>query len=375
MSAPTAESPASKEGLSFAPLRFADLPAWGRADHRPALFAFRRSAPAIVGSAAPPSPSGLSPSDFAVAARAALGDAGEPTAHEARAFFERFFRPAAILEGGTPAPGFVTGYYEPELPASRTPTARFRVPLYGRPDDLVSVEEGESVEGLEGSARFAMAGPAGRPVAYPDRAAIEAGHLAGRGLEIAYLESPVDAFFVHVQGSARLRLPDGETMRVGYAAKNGHRFTAIGRVLVRGGELPLEGADMDGIRRWLAAHPDRTQALLRQNRSFIFFREVAVEPGAGPIGGAGVPLTPLGSLAVDASLHAYGMPVFVEAPNLVIAGAPFRRLLIAQDTGSAILGSARGDIFVGSGEEAGRIAGAIRHEARFLALLPKDARR
>ncbi len=131
---------------------------------------------------------------------------------------------------------------------------------------------------------------------------------------------------------------------------------------------------MAGIRRWLAAHPERAEALLHRNRSFIFFREVSVEPGAGPVGGMGIALTAFGSLAVDAGLHAYGMPVFVEATSLTVEGRPFERLLIAQDTGSAILGPARGDIFTGSGEAAGRIAGAIRHPARFLALLPKEAR-
>ncbi|WP_279483146.1 murein transglycosylase A [Aureimonas sp. SK2] len=372
MSASTQPEPSGAHG--FAPLGFDDLPAWGRADHRPALFAFRRSAPTILGSGAAPAAFGLRPADFAPAARAALKGGPDPTRTEARAFFEHFFRPAEILTQGAPAPGFVTGYYEPELPASRQATPRFRVPLYRRPDDLLSLEDSETAEGLEPDTRFALRDGSGRLRPYPDRAAIEGGWLKGRGLELVFLESAVDAFFVHVQGSARLALPGGETMRVGYAAKNGHRFTAIGRVLVGEGELPLEGADMAGIRRWLAAHPERAEALLHRNRSFIFFREVPVEPGAGPIGGSGVPLTPFGSLAVDAALHAYGMPVFVEAPGLAVAGAPFGRLLVAQDTGSAIVGAARGDIFTGSGDEAGEIAGTIRHSARFLALLPTGDR-
>ncbi|RIY02764.1 transglycosylase [Aureimonas flava] len=364
----------SVASLGFAPLGFDRLTHWGRADHRAALHAFRRSAPSLlrVDPAAAAGP--LRRGRFAPAARAVLEGPADPSRTEARLFFERFFRPAEILSAGAPVSGFVTGYYEPELPASRRATPRFRVPLYRRPADLVAVADDSAVAGLEPDTRFALRAADGRLLPYPDRAAIEGGWLRGRGLELAFLEKPVDAFFVHVQGSARLALPGGETMRVGYAAKNGHRFTAIGRVLVQAGELPLEGADMAGIRRWLAAHPDRADALLHRNRSFIFFREVAVEPGAGPVGGAGVPLTPFGSLAVDAGLHAYGMPVFVEAPELAVSGRPFRRLLVAQDTGSAIVGPARGDIFTGSGDAAGRVAGAIRHRARWLALLPVEAR-
>ncbi|KQQ89611.1 MltA domain-containing protein [Aureimonas sp. Leaf324] len=355
----------------FAPLGFSDLPDWGRADHRPAFFAFRRSAPSLLASPGPAAAVKLPPAAFAPAARAALAMGDDPSAADVRAFFEAAFRPADILDAGAPARGFVTGYYEPELPASRTRTARFRVPLYRPPADLVALTDGESVEGLEAGTRFAMRSDDGTLVPYPARAEIEEGWLRGRGLELAFLDSEADAFFVHVQGSARLVLPDGALMRVGYAAKNGHRFTAIGRVLVQEGELPLDGADMAGIRRWLAAHPDRARALLRRNRSFIFFREVPLEPGAGPIGGMGVPLTPLGSLAVDASLHTYGMPVFVDAPDLVIGDRPFRRLLVAQDTGSAIVGPARGDIFVGFGAAAGQLAGTVRHAARLVALVPR----
>ncbi len=247
------------------------------------------------------------------------------------------------------------------------------MPLYRRPDDLLALGEGAQTgrAGARHPLRPARRARAPRP--YPDRAAIEGGWLAGRGLELAYLESAVDAFFVHVQGSARLVLPGGETMRVGYAAKNGHRFTAIGRILVQEGELPLEGADMDGIRRWLAAHPERAGALLHRNRSFIFFRRSrwSRAPADRRHGRRAHPLRLAGGGRGPPRLrHA----VFVEAPSLAVAGAPFERLMIAQDTGSAIVGPARGDIFTGSGEAAGRVAGAIRHPARFVALLPAEAR-
>jgi membrane-bound lytic murein transglycosylase A len=182
----------------------------------------------------------------------------------------------------------------------------------------------------------------------------------------------VDAFFIHIQGSARLALPDGRRMRVTYAAKTGHPFTAIGRILVEAGELSLAEATMDGIRGWLAERPERVRALLDRNRSFIFFREAAVEDERlGPVAAAKVPLTPMASIAVDRELHTFGTPFFIDAPTLgEIGGEPFRRLLVAQDTGSAIVGPARADIFVGSGASAGSVAGRVRHPGDFFALLP-----
>lgn len=341
----------------------ARIPGWAGADMAPALLAFRRSAPAILASR----DAGLD--EFGVGARTLRPAAEAVLAGEGgadpRGFFERFFR-ARPIRGEGERDGFLTGYYEPEIEASRHPTRRFATPLLRRPADLARVEDARFPEG------FARRAPDGTLSAYPDRARIERDFLEGQGLEIAWVADPVDAFFVHVQGSARLALTDGGTLRVGFAAKNGHRFTAIGRVLVARGELALAEADMAGIRRWLAAAPpDAARALLHENRSFIFFREMpAGEPGAGPVGAAGVALTPLASLAVDGRLHRYGAPVFVAAPGLRLGAEPFARLLVAQDTGSAIRGPARGDLFVGSGEEAGRLAGAIRHDARFHLLVP-----
>jgi len=356
------------------PLRFADLEGWPTLDVAPALAAFRRSALAsttapATGASVPAAPVSGAPLASGVSAAAldavfeALVAMPEPTSEaQARRFFERHFEPTRIE-----TTGFVTGYYEPLVAGSRERTAAFTVPLYAPPADLVTV----SPESEGAATRFVQRLPDGATRDYPDRAAIEGGALAGRGLEIAWLADPVDAFFVHVQGSARLALPDGATMRVGYAAKNGHRFTAIGRVLVQEGRLALEEADMAGLRRWLAAHPGEMRRVLDQNRSFIFFREMPDdEPEAGPVGGAGVALTPLASLAVDRGLHAYGTPILVEAPTLAVEGAPFRRLMVAQDTGSAIVGPARGDIFTGSGARAGALAGGIRHPARFTLLRP-----
>lgn len=345
-------------------LSFQSLSDWPAVDPTPAFLAFSRSAPALLAEGAGPDAAPLRR-----AAEAALRDRARSSL-EARRFFERFFRPFQRGEGPV---GFLTGYYEPELPASRARSAAFPVPLFRAPPDLLRLPPDAPLpEGLEDAQGFARRDPeTGRLSPYPDRAAIEAGFLEGRGLELVWLADAVDAFFVHVQGSARLRLTDGETMRVGYAAKNGHRFTAIGRVLVAEGELPLEAADMTGIRRWLAAHPERAPALMRRNRSFIFFREVeGADPNAGPIGAQGVALTPMASLAVDPAFTPYGTPILVDAPTLRLGDAPFRRLLVAQDTGSAIRGEERGDLFVGSGERAGTLAGAIRYPARWTVLRP-----
>ena len=351
---------------------FADLPGWAGADHALAFAAFRDSAPRLVKDQVPAGSLDIEPDAFRSAAKEAMA-AGDLDGVAARSFFETHFIPLRILpEGaGTDTPGFVTGYYEPVVAASPVRTDRFRFPLYARPLDLVKIDDISRPPGLDSSFRFARRTPCGLLEEYPDRAAIEAGALAGWDLEIAWLDDPVDAFFIHIQGSARLRLPGGRETRVSYTAKTGHPFTAIGRSLVDEGELTLAEADMDGIRGWLAAHPERRQALFNRNRSFIFFREMPVDdPAKGPIGAAKVPLTALASIAVDRELATFCVPYFIDAPQLAVAGAPFRRLMIAHDTGSAILGPARADIFVGSGPEAGRIAGRIRHAADFHVLAP-----
>jgi membrane-bound lytic murein transglycosylase A len=242
-----------------------------------------------------------------------------------------------------------------------------------RPDDLVDVDDANRPDGMDPYLAFGRRTQAG-PVEYFDRQAIESGALAGRGLEIAWLESRTDAFFIHVQGAARLEMTDGAAKRVTYAAKSGQRFTGIGRVLADMGEIALAEVTMQSIRAWLAAHPDRLDEILWQNRSYIFFREAAVEDSSlGPVAAAKVPLTPGRSVAVDRLLHTFGTPFYIDAPSLAaFSGQSFRRLMIAQDTGSAITGPARGDLFAGSGDAAGAIAGVVRHAADFYALLPRS---
>jgi membrane-bound lytic murein transglycosylase A len=290
---------------------------------------------------------------------------------EARGFFERWFIPCLV----SPAPqdhGFVTGFYEPVARASPVRTETFRYPLYARPPDLIELTAENRAAGMDPSCRFGRATSSGI-VEYYDRAAIEKGALAGRGLEIAWLSDPVDLFFIHVQGAARLQMTDGGTVRVTYAAKSGHPFTGPGGILRDLGEIPAQEITMQSIRAWLDSHPGRRDEILHRNRSFIFFREAPVDdPALGPVAAAKVPLTPGRSIAVDRELHTFGTPFFIDAPSLAaFDGSPFRRLMIAQDTGSAIVGAARGDLFTGSGHEAGEIAGVIRHPADFYALLPR----
>ena len=294
------------------------------------------------------------------------------TSAAARAFFERHFVPLHIKpdHGGR---GYVTGFYEPQVEASPVRTGHFTVPLLARPADLVAIDDDNRPPGMDPYLAFGRATPQGL-VEYHDRGAIERGALAGQRLEIAWLADKVDAFFIHVQGAARLAMTDGRNIRLTYAAKSGQRFTGAGKVLADLGEIPLAEVTMQSIRDWLRRNPRRVDEILWRNRSYIFFREAAVgDPALGPIAAAKVPLTPGRSLAVDRLLHTFGTPFYIDAPKLLaFDGRPFRRLMIAQDTGSAIVGSARGDLFAGSGNAAGEIAGVVRHEADFHALAPRQ---
>ncbi|QKC80941.1 murein transglycosylase A [Mesorhizobium sp. NZP2077] len=359
--------------MSLSPLftakSFDDLPGWGDDDHLPAFDAFRRSAFHVP---VKPYRSGALGVDFGAFAEAyAQARSAPPTNRaEARAFFERHFVPMLVrAETGA---GLVTGFYEPQVEASPVRTDRFAVPLMSRPADLVDVDDANRPQGMDSYLAFARRLTDGL-AEYPDRGAIERGALEGQGLEIAWLADKVDAFFIHVQGAARLSMTDGRLRRVTYAAKSGQRFTGPGKVLSELGEIPLAEVTMQSIRAWFKAHPDRVDEILWQNRSYIFFREAQVEDAAlGPIAAAKVPLTPGRSVAVDRLLHTFGTPFHIDAPTLTAFDKnPFRRLMIAQDTGSAITGPARGDLFAGSGDAAGEIAGVVRNAADFYALVPR----
>ncbi|ADZ72669.1 Outer membrane lipoprotein GNA33, membrane-bound lytic murein transglycosylase [Polymorphum gilvum SL003B-26A1] len=347
-------------------IAFEDLAGWADDDHAAALAAFLRFCGRPEPATGAFGIAGAALLDLCNTGHAAMD--GGPDA--ARRFFEAEFVPVALA-----APGFVTGYFEPELAGSRVRTREFQVPLLRAPQGLERVDAGNRPDGWDDGLSHGRRTPAGL-APLPDRGAIMDGALAGEGLELVWLADPLDAFFVHVQGSARIRLPDGDILRVGYAGKTGHAYTSIARVLVERGEGAPEDFTMDGLRAWLRAHPAALDPLLRQNRSYIFFREVG-ETGAdqGPVGAAGLPLVPGRSLAVDSQLHTYGTPIFISA-DLAAAGLgdrPFRRLMVADDTGSAIRGPGRGDLFIGSGTGAGDVAGHIRHRAEVTLLVPRSA--
>ena len=313
-------------------------------------------------------------SDELAAVFALAADRSPKTPAEARAFFEEAFQPFRIVrtDGGN---GFVTAFYEPEVAVSATPSDEFRFPFYRRPPDLIDIDDTNRPEGFDPSYAFARQAREGIGY-YPRREAIDKGYLHGKGLEIAWAKSRVDVFFAHVQGAARLRYPDGHVQRITYAAKAGHVFTGIGRHLVDIGEIPLVDISMQSIRAWLGAHPDRVDEVLWQNQSYIFFREAPVDnPTLGPVAAAKVPLEAMRSLAVDRLIHTFSSPFFIRSETLthLTGGRPFARLMLALDTGSAIVGPARGDIFTGSGFEAGELAGNVRNDADFVILVPKSA--
>jgi membrane-bound lytic murein transglycosylase A len=291
------------------------------------------------------------------------------SAVQAREFFETRFKPFLIHDAQRPA-GLFTGYFEPQALGDRRRHDDFSVPIYSKPADLVAFDS--ETEKRLGFRYGRLAG--GDPQPYFTRREIEQGALAGRGLEIAWLRSWADAFFIHVQGSGRVKLADGGTLRLAYAAKSGLPYTAIGGVLLERGEIKRADMSMQTIRNWMNDNPHKARQLMWENKSFVFFREVTVDDSSlGPPGAQQVQLTPLRSLAVDRAFWAFGTPLWIETELPIIADGPERslhRLMIAQDTGSAIRGAVRGDVFFGFGEEAARLAGHMKSDGRMIALIP-----
>ncbi len=354
------------------PLTWNELAGWQRDDHAAAFAAFRASCQAIVKQKAAPREG--RPIDAAlldVCRRAiALGPASNM---QARHFFETRFRPLRVSRLGE-TDGLLTGYYEPIVEGSRIPSQEYTVPMYRRPKDLVPgiVQAGLGFPNKGGAWRQV---DSDTRVPYYDRAEIETGALDGKGLEICWVKDPVDAFFIHIQGSARVRLEDGAVLRLNYDGHNGHSYTSVGRLLIEQGHVPREQMSMERIREWMRANPEAAKEVRRQNRSFVFFRIAELTDHEEAVGGQGIPLTVRRSIAVDRKLHAYGTPFWIEAELPLTSDTsrePFRRLMIAQDTGSAIIGPARADLYFGAGEEAGRIAGRIKHPGKFVMLVPRS---
>jgi membrane-bound lytic murein transglycosylase A len=288
-----------------------------------------------------------------------------------RRFFQDHFRPYRVLNADRSTSGMVTGYYEPLLHGSRSRSERYRYPLYGVPDDLLVVELDALFPELKGQ-RVRGRVDGRRVVPYFTRGQIDGGEAAVAGHELLWVEDPVELFFLHVQGSGRIQLPDGGIVRVGYADHNGHPYRSIGRALVDRGELPLSKASMQGIKAWARDNPEKLPALLAENPGFVFFRELTGD-ASGPLGSLNVPLTPRRSIAVDPASVPLGAPVYLATtwPNTT---TPLNRLMMAQDTGSAIKGGVRADFFWGFGDDAGKLAGRMKQAGSMWVLLPKDYR-
>jgi membrane-bound lytic murein transglycosylase A len=344
---------------------FESLAGWTGDNHLAALRTFERSARALVAGRNGPRPASPPSPGLIANAHAALG-ANITDERDARRFFETRFRPFHVV----PDKGFLTGYYEPCIAASRVQTEEFRWPILGRPADLVTFAPGQTPlgfpEGVSGARRLGD----GSLVPYSDRAQIE----AERCDPIAWVRDAAEAFLVQVQGSAQVEFHDGRRARLAYDGRNGLPYTSIGRILIETGEIAEGEMSLASLKAWLRSDSERGLALMRRNRSFVFFRLVDdFDPELGPIAGAGVALTPLRSIAVDRTIWAYGLPFWIDAELPWVDETPqaFRRLMIAQDTGSAIVGPARADLFFGSGDAAGARAGVIRREGEMVVLLPR----
>jgi membrane-bound lytic murein transglycosylase A len=363
----------SKLSFAFEPVPHAALPGWEEDDHFEALRAFIRSSSRVLASALTSSTKTAGPSpELLAACRAAIAlPAASLARADAKAFFETRFTPHRVVHDS--AEGLLTGYYEPLLEGSRTPGGPYDIPIYRRPPDLVNLVA-ESERGALAHALTHARKTAAGVEPYTTRSEIETGALQGQGLELLWLKDPVDAFFMHIQGSGRIRFPDGEMIRITYDGKNGHPYTSIGRYLIDAGLLSADKMSLDALKVWLKADADRGRKVMWQNASFVFFREIEGSDADSPLGVLEIPLSTGRSLAVDTNFHTIGTPIYVSSPTLTHApGQPagLRRLMIAQDVGSAIRGPERGDVYFGSGDEAGNLAGITKHPGTFFALLPR----
>ncbi len=368
---PCAECPACPATATTQPPRafartlqaaeWSDLPGWAEDDPAAAWPAFMQSCRGMRSK-----PQGEAWKRVCDLARAADGRPG----HDARRFFEQHLKPYAVVADDAATEGMITGYYEPLLRGSRNRLAGFEQPVLGVPDDLLTIDLGSLFPELKDKrVRGRIEGK--KVVPYWSRAEIVARGDKLPGKTLLYVDDAVELFFLQVQGSGRVQLPDGHFVRLNYADQNGHPYQSIGRVLVERGDLKLEEASMQGIQNWARNNPRRLNELLNANPSYVFFREVP-NSDAGPIGALGVPLTAERSIAVDPRSVPLGAPVFLSTtrPN---STQPMNRLVMAQDTGGAIKGAVRADFFWGFGKEAGSQAGRMKQKGRVWVLLPPEA--
>ncbi len=368
----SAEGPLKLVGSQLEPVKWTELAGWTADDHLAAFAAYQTSCQALR-KARRTDDRGEISAALSNACRNAMG-LRPRDAHTARGFFEQNFQPVRIARLGE-REGLLTGYFEPIVAGSRFPSPEFHVPVYRRPRDLVAdgYKPG-SVAFPNKGVRIGRRNENNELVPYHDRGAIEAGALDGQKLEICWLKDPLDLLAIQIEGSARVILEDGTPLRISYDSHNGYRYGSIERVLIERNLISRQEMSTQRIREWMAAHPEEAANVRATNRSYVFFRITGLSNEGEPVGAQGVPLTPGRSIAVD-RLHEYGTPFFIEAHlpiESVKSVLPFGRLMIAQDTGSALVGPARADLYWGAGDDAGRIAGRIRHPGRFAMLLPRE---
>jgi membrane-bound lytic murein transglycosylase A len=374
--------PLQLRDTALEPIEWSALKGWSGDDHVAAFATFLASCRSLLRSSLRQDEKRPMYAALTQVCRRALV-AGRLAEDQARLFFERNFRPLHITRLGDSA-GFLTGYFEPIVDGSRVPTGIFKMPIYRRPPDLVPPlhsagpsfpNKGQSLRRTDG----------GTLVPYYDRGEILDGALDGKRLEICWIKNKSDALTIQIQGSARVRLEDGAMLRINYDGHNGYPFVPLSRILIERNVIAREEMSLERIREWVRANPQSAEEFLRQNRSFMFFRIVGLtddrqaagyqEKPREAIGAQGITLTPTRSIAVDNALHVYGTPFFIEA-DLPLTdekrGDHFDHLMIAQDTGSAIVGPARADIFWGAGDRAGQLASHVHHAGNFAMLVPRE---
>ena len=355
------------------PVAWHEIDGWADDDHAAAFATFLVSCKAILkGAPAKRTARPIYGALYDVCGKASFLKSADGKA--ARTFFEQNFRPVRVSPLGEPD-GLLTGYYEPVVEGKLQPDDQFVHPLYRKPANLLPggrmLGAAKFTPKKKKSPRFGKR----RVVPFLERAAIEDGALNGRNLEICYLKDPVDAFFIHIQGSVRVKLDDGKLLRLNYVAANGQPYTPVGKFLIDRNIIARQDMSMERIRQWMNANPDEGRDLRRKNKSYVFFRETGLASDEEPVGAQGVSLTPGRSIAVDRHLHVYGTPFFIQAELPIDSEQPttrFRRLMIAQDTGGAIVGPARADIYWGAGVEAGVVSGRFKQPGKFVMLFPNE---
>lgn len=349
---PVIETRGRLERVSFTP-----LPDWKDDDHKAALDAFLQGCPMLRAQ---------TPWERVCDMAAAMAARAKP--RDAQRFFEQHFEPWQVVNPDETRDGLFTGYYEPLLNGSRVRTERYRYPVYAPPTDLLTIDLSEVYPELK-HRRLRGRIVGNKVVPYLARSDIDGDQVPLKGLELAWVDDPVELFFLQIQGSGQIRFEDGTSMRVGYADQNGHPFRSLGGALIRAREIRAEQASMQGIKAWAKANPAKLQSFFNMNPSVVFFKELPADL-SGPIGTLGVPLTGERSIAVDPRVVPLGPPVFVST-TFPATSKPLNRLMVAQDTGGAIAGGVRVDFFWGFGDEAGQTAGRMKQRGKMWVLLPK----